>query len=158
MLRSKNLTGVFMDTSGQLKIFSPAGAASDRGMGPEGGIGKFMSPFFEINSFDLFDDEHLFFLGRPLWRTSWENRLDRDYRKLVKFAVHKLAGDHCELEDRHLTLLCRFGFDPDFELAERLIGSHMATLFDMTIDRIKLMSGYRSEPILAEASAYQTMS
>ena len=158
MLNPCNMIGVFIDTSGQLATLTPSGATSDRAANPTSGIGTLVNPFFEIDSFDLFDD-HLFFLGRPLWKRKFESRLNQDYDELVTFAAHKLAGDHGEENDRFLALfLCRFGLDPTFDLAERLIGSHMATLFDMTVDRKKLVSGYRSEPILAEASAYQTTS
>lgn len=155
MLEACNLIGVLVDTSGQLQTFARATASSDRSPDPTGWIGRFAHPFFEIDSFDLHDNGHSSFLGRPLWKSRWETRSGKDFKKLIEFAAQKLLGEG-DADGLLALFLCRFGLDPNFGLAERLVGSHMATLFDMTVDRKKLISGYRSEPILAEASANQT--
>ena len=52
--------------------------------------------------------------------------------------------------------LCRYGLNPANDLAKRLVKSRTATLVGVSSDRKKILAMYKSEPILAEASAYLT--
>jgi hypothetical protein len=154
VLKSLKLIGVFLDTSGQLHMFAPEAAASDR----DTGIGKFAAPIFEIDTFDQFrnpDDHQPLFLGRPLWKMQWEYRLNKNNDKLVEFAAHKLLPDRCD-DGLCALFICRFGLQPVKGLANALVANHMATLVDVSLDRKSVVVHYKSEPILAEASALIT--
>ena len=166
-LKDTGLFGLFLDTYGSTNLFVPEGANSDRGYG----LGKFTCPFFELDLFDIFDRDcdsspkldHAFFLGRPLWKMQWQHRLNQDMKALVHFARHKLQG--LEREDVEpcngllALFLCRFGLRVnDSNLAERMVASHLATLIGISVARKTLFTKYKSEPILAEASALATQS
>jgi len=152
-LRRESAIGVFLDTFGSTSLFLPEDAPSDR----ETGIGFFPPPVFEIDTFDEFKD-HFLFLGRPLWKMNWQYRHDQDFTELVKFAAHKLCpANIASPKDGYVALfLCRYGLNPSGELAKRLVASHLATLVGVSVDRKQLLTKYKSEPILAEASAYLT--
>ena len=166
-LKETGLFGLFLDTYGSTNLFVPEGANSDRG----DGLGKFTCPFFELDLFDIFDrdcdsepkEDHAFFLGRPLWKMQWQHRVNQDMKALVYFARHKLQGmerEGVEQSNGLLALfLCRFGLRVnDSNLAERMVASHLATLIGISVDRKILFTKYKSEPILAEASALATKS
>lgn len=154
-LKGHNLVGVFMDTTGKLAEFMPEAASSDRDVSP---VGKFLPPLFELNTFDLFKD-HLFFRGRPLWKMQWEYRCEKNYNELIKFAGKKLLFSERPDDNSLCSLfICRFGLQPEQEMAHSLVAKHMATLVAVSDDRKEVVIKYKSEPILAEASAYLTSS
>ena len=153
MLRDLNLIGIFLDTIGSMSTFMPENANSDRSTG----IGNYSLLVFEIDTFDEFGEFGWCFMGRPLWRMNWEYRHGKSYRKLEEFAVHKLRRqDRIGTDGLMALFLCRFGLIPSKALAQRLVASHMATLIGVSTNRSQLLTTYKSEPILAEASAYHT--
>lgn len=147
-LKELKILGIFLDTFGSMKDFLPENTKnSDRSTG----LGRFQPPVFEIDTFDTFTD-HFLFLGRPLWKMQWLYRNDKNHTKLVEFAAHKL---HRGRTDGLVAMfLCRFGLNPIGDLATRLVASHMATLVAVSVDRKILVTKYKSEPILSEASSY----
>ena len=100
----------------------------------------------------------LFFLGRPLWRATWE-KMKVTPLELINFARKKLYGelrdpDRSDLAARltPFAVCANLKVSPVSALSGDFVASHLATLVGVSEDRTALYIRYPSEPILAEVA------
>eukprot|EP01032_Pedospumella_encystans_P010044 gene10044-11771_t len=160
-LGRSHLIGIFLCTSSRLECIEnlyPSGR-STRDMKP------MIDPVIEMCSHDMFQD-HLFFLGRPLWKKQFDHREGKDMNRLIQFARSKLlSGRRTNSSSTANALHCalfalRFGFEPVSSLCSEFVSDYMAVMVKLTRDsneELVAVCKWLSEPILAEASSSITM-
>lgn len=76
---------------------------------------------------------------------------------LIQTVKQMVGGRDCKTNTGQLPyFLCRFGFRPDSQVAERLSEEHLTTVIGVSDNRSEVRTMYLSEPVLAAASSYYT--
>jgi hypothetical protein len=156
-LCESNLVGVFISNSSKLEYLGPH-KSSGRTLPPT----HAMAPIVCVGSYDVFS-EHVFHLGRPLWRQWWKHRGSEDFDNLIDFAVSKLLPCRPQsggLIASYSLFSIRFGFEALEDFCAEFVSEYLAIMTHVGTskgDKRTAKCRWPSEPVLAEASACITI-
>lgn len=179
---SMGVVAVFSDTLSRISNFAPTtdidpsarivSSSRRNGKGTD-----LFAPFFVLATCDVLaettppaslaqalEPRHLLSLGRPIWKAYFNDMIKRGgetvavVSSILWFANGKLCPPEASLVVSAMACLsCRLLLNvcPGDQLAVTLVWSHMATCVGVSPERDRLVVRYPSEPILAEAAAFQ---
>ena len=158
------IVSIYLSTTSRIQRIHSSKASSRRP--PR----NYIEPFIDVVQHDLYRN-HLFHLGRPMWRYTWENQCGEKYKSLVNFAESKLVGNFEANDAEYKSAMAaifglRFGMSPTSTTTDNFVSNHMAILTafkaveelssNVSKSRFTGTSCWLSEPILAEASCHLT--
>ena len=154
------VVGIFLSTNSSIDVLEKPRPVSGASIRAKRGV-VHVPPFVCVNSTDLVPRPALL-LGRPLWNSQYVFRLGRNMTDLVEYAALKLVGGKLSKDEANYRLQClsligsRYSIQPNYRIGGEFVCKYMATLFqaEFVADNIMCRTGYPSEPILAEASAW----